>query len=271
MNGNVSQTAFAIATPPAFSLEGVSCSAGGRVLLHPLDLHIEQGCLTGLVGHNGSGKSTLVKLLAGQLRADAGVVRCAGRPLADWTTREFARAVAWLPQQTPSTDGMTVRELVSLGRYPWHGALGRFTADDATHVEAALHAADVHRHADRTVDSLSGGERQRAWIAMLVAQNSRCMLLDEPTSALDVGHQLTVLELVRTLCAERAMTAVIVMHDINMATRFCERIVALREGRLLMREDAANIVDPARLEAIYGVPMSVTTDAATGRRMGFPS
>ncbi|WP_250528155.1 ATP-binding cassette domain-containing protein [Caballeronia sp. GAWG2-1] len=271
MNGHVYQTAYATATPPAFSLEGVSRSAGGRTLLHPLDLHIEPGRVTGLVGHNGSGKSTLVKLLAGQIAPDTGVVRCAGRPLADWSTREFAREVAWLPQQTPSTDGMTVRELVELGRYPWHGALGRFTAGDAAHVDRAMQAADVHCYADRTVDSLSGGERQRAWIAMLVAQNGRCMLLDEPTSALDVGHQLTVLELVRTLCAERAMTAVIVMHDINMATRFCDRIVALREGRLLMREDAAVIVDPARLEAIYGVPMSVTTDASTGRRMCFPS
>jgi ferric hydroxamate transport system ATP-binding protein len=265
------KTAYAVATAPAFSLEGVSCTAGGHVLLRPLDLHIEAGRVTGLVGHNGSGKSTLVRLMAGQLAPDTGMVRCAGRPLADWGTREFAREVAWLPQQTPSTDGMTVRELVALGRYPWHGALGRFTADDATHVEEAMHAADVHRYADRSVDSLSGGERQRAWIAMLVAQNGRCMLLDEPTSALDVGHQLTVLELVRTLCAERAMTAVIVMHDVNMATRFCDRIVALREGRLLMRDDAAAIVDPARLEAIYGVPMSVTVDAATGRRLGFPS
>jgi ferric hydroxamate transport system ATP-binding protein len=148
---------------------------------------------------------------------------------------------------------MTVRELVTPGRYPWHGGLG-LTANDA----------------DRTVDSLSGGERQRAWIAMLVAQNGRCMLLDKPTSALDAGHQPTVLEFVRTLCAERVMTAVIVMHDIDMAARFCDRIVALPEGRLLVREDAADVADPARLEAIYGVPMSVTTDAATGRRMDFP-
>lgn len=97
------------------------------------------------------------------------------------------------------------------------------------------------------------------------------MLLDEPTSALDVGHQLAVLEFVRTLCATRAMTAVVVLHDVNMAARFCDRIVALREGRMLMRVAAADIIDPARLEAIYGVPMGVTTDPSSGRRMGFPS
>ncbi|MBX4145565.1 ABC transporter ATP-binding protein, partial [Ralstonia pickettii] len=124
---------------------------------------------------------------------------------------------------------------------------------------------------DRPVDVLSGGERQRAWLAMLVAQDCRCMLLDEPTSALDLNHQLSVLELVRTLCATRAMSAVVVLHDVNMAARFCDRIVALREGRLLMRERAADIMDPVHLESIYGVPMRVSADPVSGRRLGFPA
>ncbi|RQN39347.1 ABC transporter ATP-binding protein [Paraburkholderia tropica] len=258
-------------TQTAFALEGVAFAAGGRTLLHPLDLTIEHARVTGLVGHNGSGKSTLVKLLARQLDPAAGTIRYAGRPLAQWSAREFARQVAYLPQQTPLTDGMTVRELVALGRYPWHGALGRFSDDDAAWVERAMRAADVLAHADRPVDVLSGGERQRAWLAMLVAQDCRCMLLDEPTAALDIGHQLAVLDLVRALCASGATSAVVVLHDVNMAARFCDRIVALREGRLLMRERAADIIDPLRLESIYGVPMSVSVDPSSGRRLGFPA
>ncbi len=134
-----------------------------------------------------------------------------------------------------------------------------------------MELTDVAQYADRPVDSLSGGERQRAWIAMLVAQDCRCMLLDEPTSALDIGHQLAVLELVRSLCVSRGMTAVVVLHDVNMAARFCDDIVALRDGRLLLRERAAQVMHAARLEAIYGVSMSVITDPASGRRMSFPS
>ncbi|HDR9756918.1 TPA: ATP-binding cassette domain-containing protein [Burkholderia cepacia ATCC 25416] len=254
-----------------FSLERVSYVASGRPLLQSITLAIEPACVTGLVGHNGSGKSTLVKLLARQLAPTAGTIRYAGKPLAGWGARQFARQVAYLPQQTPPTDGMTVHELVALGRYPWHGALGRFGEEDAEHVERAMRAADVLRHADRPVDVLSGGERQRAWLAMLVAQDCRCMLLDEPTSALDLNHQLSVLELVRTLCATRAMSAVVVLHDVNMAARFCDRIVALREGRLLMRERAADIMDPVHLESIYGVPMRVSADPVSGRRLGFPA
>lgn len=257
--------------PDAFTLAGVSFATSGRTLLHPLDLSIERGRVTGLVGHNGSGKSTLVKLLARQLSPTSGTLAWAGRPLHAWPARELAREIAYLPQQTPATDGMTVRELVALGRYPWHGALGRFTPGDAARVEAAMRDADVLHYATRAVDSLSGGERQRAWLAMLIAQDCRCMLLDEPTSALDIGHQLAVLELVRTLCSSRAMTAVVVLHDINMAARFCDRIVALREGRLLLRAEAADIIDPVSLEAIYGVPMRVSVDALSGRRLGFPA
>ena len=258
------------ATSAAWMLEQVGFVAGGRTLLHPLDLTLDACSVTGLIGHNGSGKSTLIKLLARQQQPASGTLSFAGKALHAWNSRAFAREVAYLPQQLPTADGMTVRELVALGRYPWHGALGRFTAEDRERVEDAMAVTDVAHYAGRAVDSLSGGERQRAWLAMLVAQDCRCMLLDEPTSALDVGHQLAVLELVRTLCVSRGMTAVIVLHDVNMAVRFCDHIVALREGRLLLRERAARVMDAAQLEAIYGVPMGVITDPHSGHTMSFP-
>ncbi|KAF1030636.1 MAG: Iron(3+)-hydroxamate import ATP-binding protein FhuC [Pseudomonas sp.] len=253
-----------------FRLQGASVRMGTRTLLHPLDVQLHSGRVYGLVGHNGSGKSTLLKLLARQLAPTAGTLSLAGQPLAGWSSRAFARQIAYLPQQPPEVDGMLVRELVALGRHPWHGALGRFGAQDRQWVEEAMQATDVARYADRPVDSLSGGERQRAWIAMLVAQNCRCMLLDEPTSALDIGHQVAMLEQVRTLCTQRGMGAVIILHDINMAARFCDEIIALGEGRLLMHVPAGEVLQEAHLQSIYGTPMGVLRDPASGRLVSFP-
>ncbi|WP_054062429.1 ATP-binding cassette domain-containing protein [Pseudomonas sp. RHF3.3-3] len=252
-----------------YRLEGVGVNAGARTLLHPMDLTLRRGRIYGLIGHNGSGKSTLLKLLARQHPASAGALLLGDQPLQSWSSRAFARQIAYLPQQPPAVDGLLVRELVALGRHPWHGALGRFGAEDRQWVEQAMQATDVARYAGRPVDSLSGGERQRAWIAMLVAQNCRCMLLDEPTSALDIGHQLAVLELVRDLCGQRGMGAVIILHDVNMAARFCDEIIALREGRLQLQIPAGQMLREDHLEQVYGVPMGVLSDPASGRLIGF--
>lgn len=161
----------------------------GRTLLHPLSLTFPAGKVTGLIGHNGSGKSTLLKMLGRHQAPSDGEVLLDGQPLDSWGSKAFARKVAYLPQQLPPAEGMTVRELVAIGRYPWHGALGRFGAADREKVEEAIALVGLKPLAHRLVDSLSGGERQRAWIAMLVAQDSRCLLLDEPTSALDIAHR----------------------------------------------------------------------------------
>lgn len=240
---------------PLFSLDQVTFGVGGRALLKPLTLSLSKGRMYGLIGHNGSGKSTLVKLLARQQPPGGGVLRFAGRPIADWDNRAFARKVAYLPQNLPAADGMTVRELVALGRYPWHGALGRFSRTDESKVTEAMEQTDVARYADRAVDSLSGGERQRVWIAMLLAQDSDCLLLDEPISALDIAHQIDVLALVRRLSEERELGVVVVLHDINMAARFCDELIALKDGRLLANGATAQMMDAQTLSAIYGIPM----------------
>ncbi|WP_189347701.1 ATP-binding cassette domain-containing protein, partial [Mesorhizobium sp. M4A.F.Ca.ET.090.04.2.1] len=174
----------------AFRVEAVRFAVGERTLLGPVSLELERARVYGLIGHNGSGKSTLIKLLARQQPASEGAISFAERPLAGWSARELARALAYLPQTTPAATGLTVRELAALGRYPWHGALGRFGHEDRRHIEEALALTDMAGFADRLVDELSGGERQRAWLAMLVAQNAGVMLLDEPISALDIAHQV---------------------------------------------------------------------------------
>lgn len=252
-----------------FDLDAASFAVAGRVLLAPLTLTLPPRRVVGLIGHNGSGKSTLIKLLARQQPPTSGTIRFAGRALADWGERAFARQVAYLPQQTPPAAGLRVRDLVALGRYPWHGALGRFTGADADKVEEAMARTAVTPFAGRLVETLSGGERQRVWLAMLMAQDAACLLLDEPISALDVAHQVEVLALVRRLAAERGLGVVVVLHDVNMAARFCDEIIALHGGRLVARGAPAAIMTPECLEAIYGVPMGVTRHPDAGHPLAF--
>ncbi|MDR6872159.1 iron complex transport system ATP-binding protein [Bosea sp. BE125] len=261
-------------TAPRFDLADISFTVPGRAvpgrdILKPLSLALEPGRIHGLIGPNGSGKSTLVKLLARQLAPSAGSARFAGLPLEHWRDRAFARRVAYMPQFTPAADGMSVRELVALGRFPWHGTLGRFTAEDAQHVEQALARTDLLGMAQRMVDTLSGGERQRAWLALMFAQAGDCILLDEPTSALDIAHEAQMLKLVREISRERGATVIVVLHDINLAARSCDDILALRDGRLVAHGPVAAIMQPDVLGAIYGVPMGVMPHPSRDELIGY--
>ncbi|MHC5233317.1 ATP-binding cassette domain-containing protein [Brucella sp. LJL56] len=253
-----------------FELENVTFSVAGRTLLQPLTMSIPAGSLTALIGHNGSGKSTLLKILARQQPASGGILRFSGKALGEWGDREFARKLAYLPQQTAPAAGMLVKELVALGRYPWHGALGRFGVADRQKVEEAIELTGIGPFADRLVDTLSGGERQRAWLAMLVAQDAECLLLDEPTSALDIAHQIEVLSLVRKLSHEKELSVFVVLHDVNMAARFCDEVFALHSGRLIAQSTPKGIMVPERLEEIYGIPMEVMQHVSTGRLIASP-
>jgi len=245
------------APAPLFELDQVGFAVAGRALLEPLTLSLPARSVVGLIGHNGSGKSTLLKMLARQQPSSFGTIRFEGRALREWSDREYARKVAYLPQQTPPAAGMLVKELVALGRYPWHGALGRFGDTDRDKVAEAMALTHIEPFADRLVDTLSGGERQRVWIAMLVAQDAECLLLDEPISALDIAHQIEVLSLVQQLARERNLGVVVVLHDVNMAARFCDEIIALHSGKLIARGAPGEIMTPAELETIYGIPMVV--------------
>lgn len=253
----------------SFELAEVAFSVGDQRLLAGIDLTFEHGRVYGLIGHNGSGKSTLMKLLARQQSATRGQLYYRDRALERWDQREFAREVAYLAQQLPDATGLSVHELAALGRYPWHGALGRFTERDRARVDEALRLTDVEPFRDRLVATLSGGERQRAWLAMLVAQDSRCMLLDEPLAALDVAHQVEVMELVRCLCRERELTVVIVLHDINIAARYCDELIALQGGNLIARGVPGEVVRPDKLEQIYGVAMGVMPHPRLATPIGY--
>ncbi|MFV0409387.1 MAG: ABC transporter ATP-binding protein [Paracoccus sp. (in: a-proteobacteria)] len=239
-----------------FSVRGLCVDVPGRRLLDGIDLDLPAGKVIALIGHNGSGKSTLLKALARQIPS-SGQIGFEGHPLAGWPARNLARRLAFLPQSPAPAEGMTVRELAALGRYPWHGALGRFGPADEAAVAGAIAECGLEPFAGRLVDTLSGGERQRAWLAMMVAQQAGTLLLDEPISALDIGHAVEVLSLVRRMCHAQGRSAVIVLHEVNMAARFCDHVVALKGGRLAMQGSPVDLMRPQALQAIYGLPMEV--------------
>lgn len=252
-----------------FSLKGVSFCVGGTEILPELDLDLEAGRMIGIIGPNGSGKSSLVKLLARQHAPSTGSISFLGQSLADYSNRELACRLAYMPQFTPSAEGMTVAELVELGRFPWHGALGRTDGTDAAKVTDAIGRTGLERFSGRLVDSLSGGERQRCWLAMMLAQDAKCLLLDEPTSALDLAHQAEMLKLVSELTREKELTAIVVLHDINMAARYCDEIVAVKSGRVAARGTPAEIVNAETLAGLYDLPMGVMSHPATGQPLGY--
>ncbi|PXX90313.1 iron ABC transporter substrate-binding protein [Marinobacter vulgaris] len=240
-----------------FEVSDLGMHIGDTSILRNINIQFREGELTALLGHNGSGKSTLLKVLARQMSPTRGDVSLFGSSFRTTGAREFARKVGYLPQHPPGTDGLTVRELVALGRYPWRGPLGRYNDEDRRLIDQAIVDTGLAQFGHRSVDTLSGGERQRAWIAMLLAQQTRCLLLDEPISALDVKHQVETLRLVHRLAEERELTVVVVLHDVDLAARFCNRLVALKSGQLIADGSTREIMDSGILESIYGVPMGV--------------
>jgi iron complex transport system ATP-binding protein len=258
---------------PTITLEAIRAAYGRNTVVGPdapIDLALGPGRCTVILGPNGSGKSTLLRVAAGLHRPAAGRVLLDGKPLDAQPRRALARTLAVVPQSPLSPPGATVREIVAMGRQPhlpWHAAL---RADDRAIIDAALDRCEITHLAHRDLARLSGGERQRAWIAAAVAQQPRALLLDEPISALDVRHQLEVLRLVRDLADTEHATVVIVLHDINLAARLGDRLIAMREGQIIADGTPHEVMTPETLHAIYGVRAEIDTDPETNRPWARP-
>ena len=252
-----------------FQLNQVSFSIPHRTLLQPTSLNFEAGYVYGLIGHNGSGKSTLIKLMARQHPISSGEILLDGKKLNHWNSREFAKRVAYLPQHLPQTTNMTAKELIAMGRYAWNGLFGRQTSVDKQAIQRALELTHTEKFANQIVDTLSGGERSRIWLAMLLAQQSQNLLLDEPLAALDIAHQVEVMQLVYQLSRELNLGVIIVIHDINLASYFCDHLVALHSGKLLVQGNAHEIVNTSSLQAIYGIELNVLDHPKTHRPVSF--
>lgn len=236
--------------------------AQGETLLAGVDLDVERGEFVGLTGPNGAGKSTLLRTIAGILRPRRGAVRLEGRDLQSMSAREIAARLAFVPQVLPLTHGFTSIEIVLMGRYPHFGRFQIEGRDDERIARDAMRLTGTLRFADRTLDTLSGGERQRVFVARALAQQPRILLLDEPTSNLDLLHQFRVLKLVRQL-ADGGLTVIAAFHDLNVAARYCDRLVLLGRGRVLARGVPADILTPGTLASALGVRAAVYRDPVT--------
>lgn len=252
-----------------FLIENATFAIPTRTLLHSVSLQFEQGKVYGLIGHNGSGKSTLIKLLAKQNTLSGGRILFNQQELSRWSSREFAKQVAYLPQHLPQATNLTARELIAMGRYAWNGLFGSNKQKDHEAIERALTLTHTEQFAEQLVDTLSGGERSRIWLAMLLAQQSKFLLLDEPLAALDIAHQVEVMELVKKLAHELNLGVIIVIHDINLAARYCDQLVALHSGKLLAQGDAFEIVNSPKLKQIYGIDLNVIEHPETKRPVSF--
>lgn len=253
-----------------FQLQHVSFAVPERVLLHNININFQEQTVYGLIGHNGSGKSTLLKLLVRQNRASSGSVLLDGRNVADFSPREYAKHLAYLPQHLPNAAALTAEELVKMGRYAWTGLTGRETQADRDAVQRAFELTHTEPFRHQFVDNLSGGERSRVWLAMCLAQQSRFLLLDEPLAALDIAHQLEVMALVQSLSKQLNLGVIVVIHDINLAARYCDKLVALHQGHLLKQGTPNEIMTTDVLHAIYNVNMNIMSHPQTGHVMAIP-
>lgn len=249
-----------------FELNDIRVVRDGRVILSVPSLTIPATELTVVLGHNGSGKSTLVDLLAGQTRPDQGEILLNNKNLTGYTKRELAQQVAFLPQKLPVSAGLTVRELVSLGRFPWRGTFGRRRPEDNIIISQAMESAGVTEFAQIPADNLSGGERQRAWVAMLLAQQSPVLILDEPTSALDIHHQYQLMRLLQDLNRTQRTGIIVILHDLNLALQYATHIIALKKGKVAFEGDAALLEDETRLSGLYETAIRLIPHPDTEQR-----
>lgn len=249
------------------AIEAVDLSVGydDRVIIPSMEVCIPKGKITAIIGPNGCGKSTLLKSLARVLPVRSGQIFLNGTPLSSLSTKEIARQMALLPQSPHAPAGLVVEDLVSYGRFPWQSGLGRLSENDHRIIDEALRLTQTDSLRTRALDQLSGGQRQRVWIAMALAQDTPVILLDEPTTYLDMAHQLEILELLQKLNQEDQKTIALVIHDLNLAARFADWLIAMRDGKILYEGSAQEVMRPEVLKAVFSLDAYIEKDPWTGR------
>jgi iron complex transport system ATP-binding protein len=250
--------------------EGVRLGYGERVVVDDLDLDVLDGTVTVVIGPNGCGKSTLLRALGRLLSPRAGAVLLDGKRIDRQPTKDVAKVVGLLPQAPSAPEGLTVADLVTRGRHPHQSWYRQWSADDDEAVARALLLTGMDTHADRVVDQLSGGQRQRAWISMTLAQDTSLLLLDEPITYLDLAHQVDVLDLVRRLHAERGTTVVMVLHDLNLAARYADTLVAMRDGEIVAQGAPQEVLTEQLLSDVFGLDAKVLPDPVAGTPLVVP-
>ncbi|MER7796819.1 ABC transporter ATP-binding protein [Microbacterium sp. NPDC096154] len=251
--------------------EGLTLSYGDRTVVEGLDLTVAPGRITAIVGANGCGKSTLLKAMARLIAPSEGRIVLDGKALHERHSKEIARLLGLLPQSPVAPEGIAVADLVGRGRHPHQRLLARWSPQDYAAVAEALAATGISELANRSVDELSGGQRQRVWIAMALAQATDILLLDEPTTFLDVAHQVEVLDLLTDLNHDRGTTIVMVLHDLNLAARYADELIAVRGGAVHAQGAPDDVLTPELVQSVFGLASTVIPDPLTGKPMVVPS
>jgi iron complex transport system ATP-binding protein len=254
----------------SLTAENVTLAYGDRVVVDGLGLTLAAGRITAIVGANGCGKSTLLRALARLLPPREGRVLLDGEDINSMHPKAVARLLGLLPQSPIAPEGIVVADLVGRGRHPHQKMLASWSRADYKAVAEALEATNIEDLAERPVDELSGGQRQRVWIAMALAQDPDILLLDEPTTFLDVTHQVEVLDLLHDLNIRRGTTIAMVLHDLNLAARYADELIAVLDGKVFAQGPPSEIVTEELVEAVFGLDSSVIPDPVSGTPLVIP-
>ncbi|WP_330254692.1 ABC transporter ATP-binding protein [Nocardia sp. NBC_00565] len=252
------------------SAQEVTLGYGDRVVVDGLSIDIAPGVVTTVIGPNGCGKSTLLRALGRLLHPRQGRILLDGKAISSMKTKDVARIIGLLPQSPVAPEGLTVADLVARGRHPHQSWIRQWSATDESEVMTALGATGIADLADRALDELSGGQRQRAWISMALAQGTDILLLDEPTTYLDLAHSIEVLDLVDRLHCDLGRTVVMVLHDLNLAIRYSDQLIVMRDGRIVAQGAPTDIINVALLREVFDLDASVLEDPVSGRPMIVP-
>lgn len=250
--------------------QGLVAGYGEHPVLNDVSLTVCAGHTTAIVGANACGKSTLLRVLSRLLAPTQGDVLLDGNAIHKLPTRRLAQQLGFLPQSPIAPEGITVLDLVSRGRHPHQGLFKRWNANDDAAVAEALRATHMTALADAPVEELSGGQRQRAWIAMALAQQTNVLLLDEPTTFLDINHQIEVLDLLTDLNQARGTTVVMVLHELNLAARYADRLVAMAKGQVYAVGPPEQILTEQMVREVFGLESRVIEDPVSGKPMMIP-
>ncbi len=230
---------------------------GQKTVVADVNLEIPKGKVTSFIGPNGAGKSTVMGMISRLIAADTGEVEISGKRLAEWKSKELAKHLAILTQTNNVQMKLTVRELVSFGRFPYSGS--HLNAEDVEIVDRAIAYMELEPFEHSFIDELSGGQRQRAYISMVIAQDTEYVLLDEPTNNLDIYHASNMMKMARKLCDELGKTVIMVLHEINYAAFYSDYICAFKDGQVHTFGPVNEVIQPAVLKDIYGVDFEVLT------------
>ncbi len=252
------------------STSNLTLGYDGATIINNINLIIPTGKITALVGANGCGKSTLLRGIARLLKPSKGKVYLDSHDVFKLSSKEVAKKLGILTQNPVAPEGMTVKDLVACGRFPYHSWLQKWSKEDEHQVRLALEITGMKELVERELDTLSGGQRQRAWIAMALAQDTDILLLDEPTTFLDLAHQVELLDLLWELNRQQGKSLVMVLHDLNQACRYADNLLVVRQGNIYAQGAPHEVMNKMMVSEVFGLDCQVVDDPITGTPMCIP-